>query len=76
MTPADLPCKANYHWLQWAGEWWCVRTGTGYRDALAAIVSRSLIVLNGGPELRTPAEVQSYYSARPLVPCPFVFEAP
>jgi hypothetical protein len=74
MTPADLPCKDGYRWMQFAGEWWCVPDGLAIIDAVAMVVSRRLVLPGGGRDLETPAEVQSYYSARPHVPCPFVFE--
>lgn len=74
MTPADLPTTEHYRWTQWAGEWWCIpRNSTARFQAVAVLISRRLLI-PGGPELQTPAEVRAYYAAQPHMPCPFRFE--
>jgi hypothetical protein len=78
MTPDDLPCKDGYRWKRHYGDWYCVGEDGLIMNAHAAMVARCLLPLplSLGADLSTPAEVQSYYLARPHVPCPFVFEAP
>ena len=76
MTPADLPCKDGYRWTQFAGEWWCHAADRSHEEHIAVLAAGRLVTWDWGCEPRTPAEVQSYYSARTHVPCPFVFEVP
>jgi hypothetical protein len=75
MTPDDLPCKDAYHWEQFAGNWWCMRTNVPTSQAAAVIMHGHFLPAHGQFGLQTPAEVQSYYAARPSVACPFAFEA-
>ena len=71
MRRSELTLKPGYRWERGMA---CQSLKTGQTSLL--LFDSGEMVINEGTGLvcRTPAEVQSYYSARPHVPCPFVFE--